>query len=505
MKSCLYARLVAGLTTGLLALVAVLAVAQPVSADDTKTSASQSVKDKTPDARVLNRKASSACKTHIGLSLPSGPGHSDGAVFAGTFKCGSFVGFCGDFTLHNPDSSSKTVRFSRWPGLSSDASKVAAQLTGTWQDTRDPFTAASAAMAVWSTINSKAFRTYNAWLTETGQFPELRTRMAEMIAQARNDIGAKLTVNLTPAYTGQTTPGNAQVIGTAGAALPGIVTKLSVNSNGSVSPRSGSTDANGVVNFNLKKTDTGSVRVDASASIIDTSIIYRTTPTKGRQQIYRVPKKKSIKANASYDLTLGAPTVQTVCDSDCSGNATVNVSFCNPVGASTYRLYGKVGDTTVLKQDLAGDGSCPTFALRLHDEDVLDLSYCLVKKGKCFTTEYETVTYEVVCPPAPVVYFSAVCNCNGLQSFDALLRVPASGRVFTASASVNGVPVVGATRLTPGQDNTLPLTGVTAGSTVSINVVVTHQGSGAQIASWTYNSVAPSTTLARMKEVQRTK
>lgn len=503
----MHSRLIAVLTAGLFALPVIFGFATPATAaDNTKSAVSQAVK-KNADYKVLNRKASTACKTNIGLTLPSGPGHSDGAVFAGTFKCGSFVGFCGDFVLHNPNSSSQTVRLGRWPGLSSDASKVAAQLTATWQDNKDPFTAAAAAMAVWSTINSKGFRTYNAWLTETGQYPELRARANEMIAQANNDVAAKLTVNLTPAYTGQTTPGNAQILGSAGLPLSGIATKLSANSNGSVSPKSGTTDGNGMVAFNLKKTDTGTVRVDASASVVDTSIIYRTTPSKGRQQIYRVPKKKTIKANASYNQTLGAPTVQTVCDSDCSGNATVNVSMCNPAGAYTYRLYGRVAGSLVLKQDLPGDASCPVFALRLHDEQVLELSYCLVKNGKCFTKEYETIKYEVVCPPAPLVFFSAVCNCNGLQSFDTLIKVPASGRVFTATASVNGVPAVGATRLTPGQDNVLQIPGITAGSTVTINVVVTHQSSGAQLNSWTYTGVAPSTTLGRkqMKEVSRSK
>jgi len=444
-----------------------------------------------------------SCTTHVGVTMPSGPGHSDGPVWSGTFKCGKFVGFCGDFALHNPNSSSGTAVFSKWPGLSKEKSKIAAYITATYQDTGDPYTAASAAMAVWGVIGSPAFNKYNAWLTNTGQFPDIRARAAQMTAEATEASAPKATVTLTPAYTGQTSAGNVQVTGTSGLPLGGLKVKLDANKNGKLDIKSGVTDANGMVAFNLKKTGYGAVKVEASVSIIDTGYILRTSPSVGRQRIFRVPRMKQINANASYNLKLGTPTVQTVCDTDCSGNATVTVSFCNPAGAATYRLFGQVGDHTVLKQDFPGDGSCPAYQLRLHDENVLVLSYCLVKKGKCFTNKFQTVVYEVKCPPAPEVWFSSVCTCNGLANFNVLVKVPASGRIFTASATVNDVLVMGATQLTPGQDNVLPIPGVTAGSTVAVTVQVTHQATGELMASWTFTGTAPTTTSGKAVVLKR--
>lgn len=461
----------------------------PASASDGNTAKSS----------IQKVKKSVSCVTYVGITMPAGPGHADGPVFAGTFKCGKFVGFCGDFALHNPNSSSSTATFNKWPGLSTEKSRIAATITATYQDTKDEFTTAAAAMAVWGVINTPAFRKYNAWLAATGQFPEVRARAAEMLNDATNRAGTRAAVSLTPAYTGQTSAGFVQATGALGSPVSGLKVKLDANKNGKLSVQSGVTDANGVVAFNLRKTGYGTVEVDASVTVIDTGYILRTTPSVGRQRIFRVPRMKNIKANASYQLKLGAPTVQTVCDTDCSGNATVSVSFCNPAGASTYRLFGTVGDTTVLKQDIPGDGSCPVYTLRLHDENVLILSYCLVKKGKCFTDKFQTVVYEIKCAPAPEVYLNVKCNCNGMTLFELIAAVPASSRVFTMTASVNGVPNIGTAVLTNGQNNPIPVSGVTPGSTVVVNIVATHQVTGELMGSWSYTVVAPVTGTASAK------
>lgn len=433
--------------------------------------------------------AATNCVTRVGGTLPGGPGHSS-TVWVGTWKCGSIVGFCGNFSLHGPDQSGNTKVISKMPGMSQAKSDIFAQINGTYRNTNDRATAMAAGYAEWKIVGDKSFKKYNKWAVKNNLFPSVRARASAMITKAKQQLGLKMTVSLKPALVGQTKKGNVLVTGANGAALAGVKVNLSV-SNGTLSRTSGVSNANGKVGFKLKRTNVGKVQVSAKASVIRVRHILSTVPTVGQQHIYAVPLKKSRVAHASYDKQPGKPTVKSVCDTDCDGTATITTSYCNPVDAVTYRYQGVVSGNVVVDMKVAG-GDCKSKRFVLTDGDKLTGKYCLVRGGDCFTGWVKIPgVFEVKCPPAPEVYFSAICDCEGVKDYTALVAVPASPRVFKARVTINGDAFGSVITLNNGQNNKIPLGDVKAGDTVSILITVYHQTSGAKLADWTYSDQAP--------------
>jgi hypothetical protein len=448
---------------------------------------------------VATQTASSAASMHcterVGGMLPGGPGHS-GTIYAGTWTCGDVIGFCGDFSLHNPNGAGGTSVLHSMPHMTALKSAEFAIINHEYRLTTDKLLAAEAAYAEWKLRGGSDFNTYNHWAVSHNLFASFRKASQKMIDRAHLLADPKLSVNLKPSYTGDTKTDYVQNTGTGGKPIPGMRNHLSVNANGKLSRTSGTSNAKGHTPFGLTKSDLGTVTVHASAQVVDVHYIVSTVPTIGEQHIFAVPRVKTISAVASFNKKLNAPTVSSVCDTSCNGNAKLAVHFCNPKGAATWTYFGHDQNGHLVMTFNVGGGDCKTKHFTMHDGDELHGSYCLSRGGVCFTkkTDYGHV-YKVKCPHGVKVYEGSGCDCTGLLKYTILVQQLEDIRSYKVVITDVDTKTTETHTLAMGDNNYTPK-GVKAGDHISISVTAYDKSTGKAMKTWPFSDVVSSPTAA---------
>lgn len=415
-------------------------------------------------SQIGSASASNYCVERVGVMLPGGPGHP-GPVYAGTWKCGSVVGFCGNFPLHSPNHSGSTAILHRHPGLSQHRSDLAAWINGTYRLTNNRQTAARAQYAYWKVLGGKQFRTYDHWATRHHRFGKIRHGANQMIARAELMVGLRLRVHVAAAVVGQTKHDYVKVTGTGGKPVRGVRVSLSSNANGHLSAKSSVSNRKGLAWFYLKQVDLGKAAVTASVRTVNLRYIVSTVPSVGRQHIYAVTRHRTLRARASANKLPSGPTMSTSCTTQCDGVARVTWIKGVETGASAMRYKFNVGNKTVARCDAAGGHNCKASA-KLSDGTVWSsYSYCYLTKvhGRCKTSWVTVKVHEeIICPAW--VQWTFKCDCGGAPELQAtsLVSSPRSYS-FTVQYGSNSKTV----SLANGTPKNVALTGYKSGQEIA--------------------------------------
>jgi hypothetical protein len=372
------------------------------------------------------------------VSAVHGVGYSFRGQWIGTWRTADGIGFCIEFDKAHPNSSGVKPVGKTVPGMSADQSTRVRYVTNTYGSTRSKVDGAAAAIYVWKVQDTDRFDRYYAKLVKDGLVSSaIRKRVAEIGAEAKNHGPYTLRMTMGSGYVGQSVKGQVTVRAANGKGVKGMRVALATNGNGTVTKQDRSSDASGRIAFTARVTRLGALRVNATLSVPGPGI-WVTQPTAGRQRLVLAGKQTTTaKATVASERRIGAPTVSSVCDSDCNGAAPVMVRMANPCGSLVLRefVYRDGNRTPVAVVDVA---PCRTASasVTLPDNAHVTTAFCYLNAQKaCIAAPKANAgSLRVVCPPGVEFRFSGACPCTDVKRITYAVLAPAgSVRKFTVT------------------------------------------------------------------------
>lgn len=417
-------------------------------------------------------------------SKPVAAGHGAGYTirgqWIGTWRTADGLGFCIEFDKAHPDSTGVEKVGADVPGMSADQSARVRYVTNKYGPTRSRTDGAAAAIYVWKVQDTDRFDTYYAKLVKQGLVSDtIRRRVTEIAAEARLHGPYGLTMTMAAGYPGQSVRGQVTVRARNGKAVPGMTVALTPNDNGMVTRQARSSDRRGRISFTARVTGTGALRV-AATLVIPGSGVWVTQPTAGRQRLVLAGKQTATaKASVTSERRIGAPTVSSVCDSDCDGAAPVVVRMKNPCGSLTLRefVYADGGRTPVAVVDVAPCTAAKK-SVTLKDNTLVTTAFCyLDAQQRCADTpKANGGRLRVDCPPLVEYRFSGVCPCADAKTLTYQVKAPAgSPRRYTVTMvldTASGSRRASTTVLPNGRWESLPAVTFRKGDQVTLRVTV---------------------------------
>lgn len=414
----------------------------------------------------------------VGMKLRGGPGHTS-TVYAHIWQLDGKRGPCIDFGRRTPDSAAGTQTIGRVPGMTAEQSRQAFHLVQKYRGTSSNFTAAALALSVWKLRADEDFKTWYSWAKRTDAVgPKLERRVNAMLAEAKSHGPYKVAVKLQPVLKGQTGVGTVKVTDSRGKAARSMPVRVSRTTTAAKLVRkAGRTNSDGVARFKFTRTGSGKVGFRATVSAPSVKKALLSQPSAGNQRLLVGGFRDSWSGSAEYTSSAGAPTFTTTCDTDCDGQATVSVKYCNPQrNTSPMRWVGSVSGSKVLTLDVKS-GSCSKQSIRLVDGNVLTMKYCTLKKvgGTCANrfTELKK-TYEVVCPAWATATIKLACTCkpdeSGSVTFDPLL--PGNPRYYTGYVIIDDGTIVRPVPLEIGTAKTVEIGQIKSGTRIDVTFKV---------------------------------
>lgn len=406
-----------------------------------------------------------------GISLPAGPGHTSGPVWAGNWSLNGKRGYCIDFSWHNPDGGSSNVVSGNLPGMTAEESARAKFITNTYANTNSDVWAAGAALAIWKIQGGSAFNTYFKFLVDKGHAKDARAKMATILEASKTHAPYKVVVKSNVVLVGQDGKGSVTVTGSNGKPAAGRSVTLSTNDRVRItSDPTLKTNFSGVVRFTFKRVNVGTARINARVVSPSSGKVILSTPSAGNQRLIQGVFQDVASGYTSFDKKAGAPTITSSCTDNCNGIAPVTSKACNPAGARAIRWFHMNGTTKVAHQDTAG-GACSTKTFKVADGVKLTKEYCYLDKvgGTCVTSHIKVAgVFEVICPPWVKVTGTFECQCEGGIKFNFNLAAPGGVRYYTARVKVDGVVVGGEQKLGKAGTSVVENVLVKNGQTVSV-------------------------------------
>lgn len=423
----------------------------------------------------------------VGMKLRGGPGHTS-TVYAHIWQLDGKRGPCIDFGRRTPDSSAGTRTIGRVPGMTAEQSRQAFKLVQTYRGTSSDFTGAALALSVWKLRGDADFKTWYSWAKRTDAVgPQLERRVNAMLAEAKSHGPYKVSVKLQPVLKGKTGVGTVKVTDSRGKAARSMPVRVARTTTAAKLVRkAGKTDSNGVATFKFTRTGAGKVGFRATVSAPSVKKALLSQPSAGNQRLLVGGFRDSWSGSAEYTSSAGAPTFTTTCDTDCDGQATVGVKYCNPQrNATPMRWVGSVGGTKVLTLDVK-PGTCSRQSIRLVDGNVLAMKYCTLNKvgGSCTNrfTELKK-TYEVVCPAWATATIQLACTCkpdeSGSVTFDPL--VAGNPRYYTGYVIIDDGTIVRPVPLEIGTSKTVDIGQIKSGTKIDVTFKVWRDANKTQL------------------------
>lgn len=356
------------------------------------------------------------CTKAGGRQLEAVPGY--GSIWAGFYSCNGYVGPCIDFLFARPNHDGRRHEYSKVPGMTQRKSDMLAYVVGS-----KDYSPECIAFAAWQLKGGARFDAYLAANKRYDKNVAVRACASRAIDQAALKIGMKLNVKLAVVDPGKTGRGYVKVTGTGNKPIKGIKVRLSSRGAGKLTAKSAMSNAAGKAKFSYRVRSHGNFRVTATVRAVNTGRIIITNPSAGRQHTVQVPLKKKLKAHASFRTAPNRSTIETVCDTDCDGNATVTFTYCNR-GDRVVRRAERVGGA-VIAQYTVKAGECGGASAAVTDGSKIQSGYCYLKKGQssCRYT-WQTGLYEVVCPAWLETDIQIRCTCKPERPTVITLRTP---------------------------------------------------------------------------------
>lgn len=423
----------------------------------------------------------------VGMKLRGGPGHTS-TVYAHIWQLDGKRGPCIDFGRRTPDSASGTRTIGQVPGMTAEQSRQAFKLVQTYRGTSSDFTAAALALSVWKLRGDADFKTWYSWAKRTDAVgPRLERRVNAMLAEAKSHGPYKVSVKLQPVLKGQTGVGTVKVTDSRGKAARSMPVNVKRTTTAAKLVRkAGRTNSKGVATFKFTRTGSGKVGFRATVSAPSVKKALLSQPSAGNQRLLVGGFRDSWSGSAEYTSSAGAPTFTTTCDTDCDGQATVGVKYCNPQrNASPMRWVGSVGGSKVLTLDVK-PGTCSQESIRLTDGNVLTMKYCTLNKvgGSCTNrfTELKK-TYEVVCPAWATATIQLACTCkpdeSGSVTFDPLIA--GNPRYYTGYVIIDDGTIVRPVPLEIGVSKTVDIGQIKSGTKIDVTFKVWRDANKTQL------------------------
>lgn len=422
----------------------------------------------------------------VGMKLRGGPGHST-TVYAHVWQLDGKRGPCIDFGRRTPDSVSGTRTITQVPGMTAEQSRQAFKLVQTYRSTTSDFTAAALALSVWKLRGDEDFKTWYAWAKRTDAVgPRLEARVNQMLSEAKSHGPYKVSVKLQPVLKGQTGVGKVTVTDSRDKPARSMPVRIKRTTTAAkLVSAAGKTNSNGVATFKFKRTTTGKVGFRATVSGPSVKKALLSSPSAGSQRLLVGGFRDSWSGSAEYSSSAGAPTFTTTCDTDCDGQATVTVGYCNPSkNATPIRWVGMVGGSNVVSIDVA-PGKCSKEELRLTDGNVLEMKYCPLNKvgGKCTSGFVKKTSYEVVCPAWASATIQLACTCkpdeSGSVTFDPLLA--GNPRFYTGYVIIDDGTIVRPVPLEIGASQTVDIGQIKSGTKIDVTFKVWRDANKTQL------------------------
>lgn len=422
----------------------------------------------------------------VGMKLRGGPGHQT-TVYAHIWQLDGKRGPCIDFGRTTPDSIDGTRTISRVPGMTAEQSRQAFTLVQKYRGTSSNFTAAALALSVWKLRADDDFKTWYSWAKRTDAVgPKLERRVNAMLAEAKSHGPYKVNVKLQPVLKGQKGTGKVSVTDSRGKAARAMPVRVKRTTKAAkLLTGAGRTNSKGVATFTFKRTTTGKVGFRATVTGPSVKKALLSSPSDGRQRLLVGGFRDSWSGSAEYSSSAGAPTFTTACDTDCDGQATVTVGYCNPArNATPIRWVGTVTGSKVVSMDVA-PGKCAKEALRLTDGNVLEMKFCPLNKvgGRCTSPFVEKKRYEVVCPAWATATIRLACTCkpdeSGSVTFDALL--PGNPRHYTGYVIIDNGTIVRPVPLEIGAAKTVDIGQIKSGTKIDVTFKVWRDANKTQL------------------------
>jgi hypothetical protein len=259
-----------------------------------------------------------------------------------------------------------------------------------------------------------------------------------------------------------------------------------------LSRASGYSNAKGQFAVSYQKTNTTSVVLTVQTTSGDGHHGLSNAKKASEQWMLFTGLKITRSASYSYNWKTSVK-LDKACAPNCDGTGTVSASAANPANA-WYQVVTVSNKSTgvAVKVFRVAPGTSKVVTLKSTDGTMLDTTVCYAASATaaCSTASIKVgATYEVTCPPAPMVWFSYGCNCAGTVSgAKALVVTPDTIRADKAQIVVNGAAVGGLIDLQPSSSQELDLSKLelVSGDVVVIRVYSYHQVSGLLLATWDY-------------------
>lgn len=394
----------------------------------------------TPAAAV--QAAKSTATPVVGIKYPGGPGHAS-PVFAHVWELGGKRGPCIDFGKSTANGDGVRV-ITKLPGVNDENSRRTFAMVEKYRFTKSNDEAAALALATWRLKNDKSFRTWFKWAKKEGVITKRVLRlMNRMLAESKSHGPYTVKVDVKAVSVGASGSGTVTVLDSRGRPAKGM--KVSVKrttKNVKVTKVGSKTKSNGKLRFKFKRAKSGRAGFKASVTAPSVKKALLSVPSKGRQRLIVGGFKDTASGSADFDQRAGAPVVTTTCDTDCDGQATITVKYCNPrANASAIRWVVTGSEVKLLQLDV-GVAACETRQFRSTDGTVLVMSHCDLNKvgGKC-TTKYKRLkkSYEVVCPAWAEAVLAIPCSCDPRKKGSVTFTSPSnSPRYYTGHVSFGG-------------------------------------------------------------------
>lgn len=386
--------------------------------------------------------AKSTATPVVGIKYPGGPGHA-GPVFAHVWELGGKRGPCVDFGKSTADGDGVRV-ITKLPGTSTENSKRAFALTEKHRFTTSNDEAAALALSVWSLRGDSSFRKWFKWAKKEGVISKNVLRLMDrMLKDSKSHGPYTVKVDVKAVGVGASGSGTVTVLDSRGKPAKGMKAAVKrTTKNVKVLKVGSKTKANGKLRFTFKRVKSGRAGFKATVAAPSVKKALLSVPSKGRQRLLVGGFKDSVSGSADFDQRAGAPSVTTTCDTDCDGQATVTVKYCNPKSNASAIRWVVTGSEVKLLQLDVGVGTCETRQFRSTDGTVLVMSHCDLNRvgGKC-TSKYKKLNkpYEIVCPAWAEAVLAIPCSCDPRKKGSVTFTSPGnSPRYYTGHVSFGG-------------------------------------------------------------------
>ncbi len=406
-------------------------------------------------------------RPYLGTIYPAGAGHTTGTVFVGLWSWRNELGFCIDFTRHNPSGSGTVILNGAVPGMTAAVSAKIFSIVNQYGHSRNKTEVTAAGLAVWKLRNEPQFTAY--W--NSHKIPQaMMNLVATMVAQTPGPF--KVSVASTPVLPGQKSIVMATVTGAGNKSAPaGLQVNLAAV-GGTLLRAAGVTNARGQFATTFTRTSVGAVTISVAGKLPSATHALLTIAAPGTQRLLVGEFTQPESAKISYNKQFATPTATTACTTNCDGVATVSFQVCNPAGAATTRWsWTNVATKKSLVAVIVTGGTCKTATALIPDTTKVQSSYCLYVSGKCTSAEVNVGSpAEIVCPPWASMDVPVHFGCNTCSLGSVTFTVPASTRFYVGVVTYNGKTVT--TNLVAGGTTVVPLAVAGPSATLTAHFVV---------------------------------